>query len=449
MEYLLGLDIGTSSVKGVLMTTEGKVVKTAKGVFNYTILENGGVEIDAETFATVCLTTIRELAENADAKICGICAASASGNLVVLDKENRPATPIYNWQDKRVTLEAKEILGEIDVDALYRKTGWPFNYRGLPLALLCYVKKHQPETLKNSGMVCMSTEYLYYLLTGKWGISTSAGTPFYLIDQQTGQYVPELLNALQITEEQLPPVLPCGSVLGGVLPEMAEVCGLSAETPVVLGTFDHPSAARGVGVLNEGEVLLSCGTSWVGFFPIKNRSKAADAKLLLDPFLTADGGCWGTMVSVSSVSSRIQLYVHRYIDDSDQAYSILSELAAKSAPGAGGLSLCLNDEPDDAKIKTYKKEDIARAIMEGTVHLLHKQLSRVKNLGIDLSSAVMVGGPSVDPLWHKLIEEICGVTVRVSRGANAGAVGAAMLAGIGTGLFKDELSAYNACSKGE
>ncbi|MBR6729345.1 MAG: hypothetical protein IKL80_04200, partial [Clostridia bacterium] len=120
MNYLIGLDIGTSSVKGILMTEEGRLEKTAHGAFNYTALENGGLEIEAESFAAVCIGAIRELAKGAKGEVKGICASSASGNLVILDKENRPATPIFNWQDKRVTTEAEEILGAMDLDAFYK-----------------------------------------------------------------------------------------------------------------------------------------------------------------------------------------------------------------------------------------------------------------------------------------------------------------------------------------
>ena len=247
----------------------------------------------------------------------------------------------------------------------------------------------------------------------------------------------------------MPPVLPCGSVLGGTLPEMEKACGLPAGTPVVLGSFDHPSAARGVGVLNEGEMLLSCGTSWVGFFPIKDREKAASAKALIDPFLAPVGGCWATMVSVSSLSERIQLYTNRYIDDSDKAFQILADLAAKSKAGANGLSLCLTEDPDDANVLKYEKTDIARAIMEGTVLLLKAKLDNLAQVGIKATSAVMVGGPSENPMWLRLIEEICGITGKTIHGSSAGAVGAAMMAGIGTGIYRNEAEANAICNKKE
>ncbi len=442
MSHLIGMDMGTSSVKAILMTEGGKVQKVARGAFNYTRLENGGVEISAEDYSKVCIDVIKELADSANGDVKAICASSASGNLLVLDKENKPLTGIINWQDKRVKEEAREVFADIDTDAFYRQIGWPFGFKSFPLAQMGYIKKTQPEIIEKAGKVCMSTEYLYFLLTGKWGISTSAGTPFFFIDQQTGKYIPELMNTLGVSEDMFPPVMDAASALGGILPEMAEKTGLKEGTPIVLGTFDHPSAARGVGVFNEGQVLLSCGTSWVAFFPIENREKIADARMLIDPFLSPKGGCWAGMASVASISERIWLYVSKYIDDGKEAFNLLSSLAKESEKGAGGLSINLREEPCDDVILKYEKPHIARAIMEGTVNLLKEKLDTLKEKGIKATEGIMVGGPSEDPYWIELIEDMCNIKLNVIHGQYAGAVGAATMAGIGCGLYENEEKAF-------
>lgn len=440
---LIGLDIGTSSVKGILATNDGNIVKTAHKGFSYTYLENGGVEISADDYIDACFSAIKELAS--EQKIDGFCASSASGNLLLLDKDNKPITPIFNWQDTRVINEAKEILGEMDTVEFYKKTGWPFSYKTFPLALLCYIKKHTPEKIQNCGKVCMSTEYLYFMLTGKWGISTSAGTPFYLIDQKSGKYIPEILDKIGIDESKLPPVMSCGSVIGGSTEEAEKLCGLKKNTPVMLGSFDHPSAARGVGVLNEGQMLLSCGTSWVAFIPVKDRTIIEKTKALIDPFLSVKGGCWGAMVSASSLSERIALYVNRYIDDSENAYKTLSELAEKNT--SNGLLIDVRNEPDDSMMENYSKGNVARAIMESAVRILKEKISVFEGAGIKTNAAVMVGGPSENPMWRKIILEICGISVKVKHGAYAGAVGAAALAGMGIGLFDGESEAASVFNK--
>lgn len=448
MDYLIGLDIGTSSVKGVLMTTEGQVVKNSRGAFTYKQIGEAGRELVPEEYLSVCLSTIKELAGGAtDGEIKGVCASSASGNLLVLDEENKPATNIIGWQDKRVVEEAKEILEDLDIDAFYDCVGWRFGFKTFPLAQLCYIKKHNPKLLEHCSAVCMSTEYLYYELTGKWGISTSAGTPFFMMDQKTGKYVDDLLERLGISQEKLPPVLPCGTILGGIRKEMAETCGLPEGMPVVLGSFDHPSAARGVGVLKEGEMLLSCGTSWVVFLPIEDRTKGIEARLLVDPFLSEKGGCWAVMSSLASLSGKIYRYVERYIDASNDAFTILSKLCAESKPGANGLCISPLEEPDDKQILKYEKQDIARAIMEGTVRLLKDRLNILKEKGFAADSAVMVGGPSEDPMWRQLIEEMCGISVKVVHASFAGAVGAGVIAGIGVGNYENEEDAQKRFNK--
>ena len=441
MKYLIGLDIGTSSVKGVLMTADGKVVKKAHEGFDYVTGAGNVVEIPANRFLNSCLKAIKTLSEASDGEIAAICASAASGNLVVLDAFGNPSTPVINWQDKRVGDEARELLGDFDKDAFYRQIGWPFGFNAFPLAQLCYIKKHNPEIIEECGMVAMSTEYLYYVLTGKWGISSSAGTTFYLIDQEKGEYIPHLLEKLGIDERKLPPVMKCGEVLGGVKEDIAEVIGVKAGVPVVLGSFDHPSAARGVGVLDEGQMLLSCGTSWVGFFPVNSREKIAAAKTLIDPFLSDKGGAWATMASVASLSLRIKLYVNRYIDDSREAFHLFAKYAAESELGAGGLVINPKDDFDDEKILKFEKKHIARAIMEGTVKLLKEKLDALREKGISADSAIMVGGPSENPMWIQVIKEICGIPVKVIHGEVAGAVGACVLGGIGVGLYADERDA--------
>lgn len=442
MDYFIGLDIGTSSVKGALVTAEGGVEHSTKETFSYEVLENGGVEYCVQAYLDACFQVLKELAgEVKGGNIKGICASSASGNMVLLDKEGRPMTPLISWQDKRVTNEARELLSDLDTDVFYEMIGWPYGFRAFPLSQLSYMKKYNPQLLSDCGMVAMSTEYLYYVLTGAWGISTSAGTTYFLIDQQKGEYIKPLLELLGISQCQLPPILPCGAVVGTVKADMEAQCGIPSGTPVVLGSFDHPSAARGVGVLKEGEMLLSCGTSWVAFFPILNREKGIRARMLVDPFL-APNGCYGAMVSIPSLSGRLQLYVQRYIDDSQQAFQKLSELAKQSKSGANGLRINPLEEPEDEKIKGFCKADIARAIMEGTVTLLKHRLDDLAEKGVFAQSAIMVGGPSEDPYWISLIEEICDMHVRVVHGSFAGAVGAAIIAGIGVGEYENEEAAH-------
>lgn len=437
MGYLIGLDIGTSSIKGVLMEQDGTVQQTARVPFSYLPLGQNRSELDPDAYLNVCFSAIRTLTEAADGDVLAVTASSASGNLILVGRNGEPLTNILGWQNHRVTNEVAEVLGDIDYDAYYRKIGWPIEMTDMPLAELCYLKVHDPELLSEAETVAMSTEYLCYKMTGKWGISRSNGVTFYLIDRTTGTYIRPFIDKLGIALSKLPPVYESGTVLGAVTEEAAHLTGLKAGTPVVLGSFDHPSAARGAGVLHEGEMLLSLGTSWVGFFPVKDEEKAFELRELVDPFLTP-AGCFGVMTSVASLAGRLQLYTEKMIDDGPEGYKTLSALAKKSVPGAKGLTIDLFEDPDETLLRDHRKEEIARAVMECAVRLLKERLDFFRAHGVDAKEAVLVGGPSEDPFWLKLIEGMTGIRVKPANGAYTGAVGAAILAGIGVGVYQDE-----------
>lgn len=403
------------------------------------------MELAAEDYLETCCSLLGQLA-SAGGGIDAVCAASASGNLLLLDADGVPLTKIINWQDRRVKGEARELLKDICDREIYETSGWSFDFHTFPLAQLCYLRCHQPELLDRCGMICMSTEYLYWRLTGVWGMSRSAGTPSFLLDQVTGTYNRRLLDILGIHEDRLPPVGQTGQILGRVTREGSGLSGLPEGTPLVLGSFDHPAAAKGAGVLQEGQMLLSCGTSWVGFYPVKDRKRILRCGALADPFCAPEG-CWGAMVSVPSVGERIREHVRRWLGDGEDMFERFISLAGESGPGAGGLVLDLEaepwdklqgdggqgksgqpDSPADAVIRQFPQRHIARAIMEGTVRLLQAQTERLAGEGICAREAVMVGQPSESPLWLEVISQMTGLRVRPGKGVYTGAEGAALTA---------------------
>ncbi|MBQ4289742.1 MAG: hypothetical protein II719_00940, partial [Clostridia bacterium] len=218
-------------------------------------------------------------------------------------------------------------------------------------------------------------------------------------------------------------------------------CGIPAGTPVIAGAFDHPSAARGVGVLEPGQMLLSCGTSWVGFYPIATRELVEQNRMLIDPFLSERGGPWAGMVSLASVSARIEEYIRAAVANEGNIYKKFESYAKQSTRGAGGLKISFSEEDDMDQIRSFGKPEISRAIMEGVVGKLALDFERLAAGGVSASRAVMVGGPTECPFWTNVIEELTGIRVEIRNGAYAGAIGSSFLAGIGTGLWKDERQA--------
>lgn len=441
-KYVIGLDIGTSAVKGVLMSADGAILSREKAVTRYLPSDDGLIEFNAGEWHESVTAIIRTLAGAlpSGGTVAAISIASASGNTVLVNERGEPVRPAISWMDERLREEMDEIFGDAEASEVHERIGWPYMPL-FPLAHLSWLKCHEPEALAGAARICLSTDYMLYRLTGQWGIDPSTATTFYLQDQKAMQWHLPYAERLGVSADQLPPIHPVGSVLGGITPSAATATTLREGTPVVLGAFDHPCAARGSSIVKEGQLLLSCGTSWVGFFPTFDRRKAVEGKLLVDPFLQPEGP-WGAMFSLPAIATSIDKYICRYIADGPDRYREFDRLASAAAPGAGGLLIhpMLEEELNDGRADG--KEQLARALMEGTAYLLLQQVEKLEAAGLSFTSVTMVGGPSETAPWPQIVADVLGREVVTVNGSCAGAVGAAIVAWIGVGLYRNEEDAH-------
>ena len=430
--------MGTSAVKGALVSETGETLATVQGEFYYQERE-GARLLDPGEFVRVCYGVVNSLAEKAGEgnRVAAICPCCASGNLLLLDKSGKALTPIIGWQSVVADKDYNRYFTDEERDELYKILGWrPFP--GFPLAYLAWINENRRDLLDRAETVCMSAEYFNYSLTGKWGISGSMGTPSYLIDQEKGEYYKPLLDKVGVKEEQLPPILSKGTVVGHVSEEAARRVKLPAGTPVVLGSFDHPSCATGAGVYEVGEMLLSCGTSWVEFFPMANRSEAIATEKLVDKYML-DGSPYCVMISIPSISIKISNLRRALLGEI--THKEFDELSLKAPAGSNGLRFMF-DEGDTERAKGHDKYDIARAITESAAAILKENLAYAEENGLAANRITMVGGMTNSAVCVKIIAETLGRDIRVVNGVSAGAIGAAMLAGIGAGIFKNEKDAF-------
>lgn len=424
--YAIGLDLGTSSAKGVLFSKEDGIVAKGTGMFLYkdSALPNGSEYhgIDMEAFYQTICGVIKSLAAKlpADGVICGLAMASASGNAVLCDGEGNALIDGYSWVNRSFQNEADQVLGPKEEMEIRNTTGWSPAY-SFPLGQLPHLRVHAPELLDKAEKVCMATEYVLHRLTGKWGIDMSTATPFYLLDQKNRRWNSEFLGALGVEAKKLPELMECGDLLGEITQQASADTGLPVGTKVHVGSFDHPTAARACDIKREGELLISCGTSWVCFFPMNDREKIINGRYLCDPFLTPNGP-WGAMCSLARVSESIQKVVDQYISDGDNKFALLDEYSARAERGAGGLSFNPTKEIPD--LSGYSKENIARALMEGVASALKAALRGV----VDIKKLSMCGGPSGSRMWQEVLSYTFDAPITVTYGAHSGAVGAAMYA---------------------
>lgn len=427
---IIGLDLGTSAVKGVLMRADRRVLKTAARPAHYRRPHPDWVEADAEQQGRDVLGVIRELASGSPAPVRALACAAASGNTLLTDAQGRPLTPILSWMDRRCVDHQPAALGGLTSDAVRHVTGWPC-VNTFPLAHLAWLREHEPDRCRQAAHVGMNTDWLLFRLTGAWRMDHSTATTFHLQDQVRRCWHRPYLERLGITEDRLSRLTGTAVPAGRITPAAASATGLTTDTIAVTGCFDHPAAARAVGVLEPGQLMLSCGTSWVGFIPCADRNAILAADLLCDPFLSDHGGPWGGMFSAPAIGPVIDWYIdHAVAPGEKNRLRIFDELASRAAPGAGGLTIDLFAPPRSIDAD---RAAVARAVMEGAARALNAHLVRLRAHGFRFDRAVMVGGPSNSPVWPGIIADTTGLDLSVGT-SHAGAMGAAILAGIGAGL---------------
>jgi sugar (pentulose or hexulose) kinase len=432
--YLMGLDLGTSAIKGVVMDRVGNVVAASERQTAFMYPREGWVEIDPELHYRTVSGVIRDLASSSPGPVISLAMAAASGNTLLTDAEGRPLRNMISWMDQRTVGHPPAILGKLDPEDVRQIVGWPCIDR-FPLAHLAWLKENEGAARGDGVRYCMNTDWLLHRLTGRWVMDHSTATTFHLRNQVEGTYHEPFLNLLGIREDRLSLLAPSGTSAGKMTAQALHDTGLDADVEVVTGCFDHPAAARGMGVLAPGALMLSCGTSWVGFFPEQDRQRIVDARLLCDPFLSGSGGPWGAIFSVPYIGRTIDWYVDHVIAPNEpNRLRVFDESAQEAQPGAGGLEIDLREPP---RRLDADRKNVSRAVMEGAAKLLDERIRELAGRGMRFTSAVMVGGPSRSPVWPGIVEAATGLRLSIGS-AHAGARGAAVLAGIGVGLWKDE-----------
>ena len=436
-QFFIGLDIGTSALKGVLTDSRGAVLAEASQENNLLHPHDGWVELDPEEHYGNLCRILRKLSAVAPGEVSALAMAAASGNTLLTDSDGVPSGPVISWMDQRCAQDPPAVLNEFNEKDVQQVTGWPC-VDVFPLAHLSWLRENEADRFSSAEHIGMDTDWLLFRLTGRWVMDHSTATTFHLQDQVSRSYHAPYLLQLGIDPKKLSTLIPSGEIVGRLTSRAVEDTGLSERTVVVSGCFDHPSAARATGVTEEGQLLLSCGTSWVGFIPHTDRNAIVEAGLLCDPFLSDCGGPWAGMFSVPQIGRNIDWYVENVIAPGEkisERMRAFDSMAAKAEPGAGGLQIGLREKPEHIDADPI---NVSRAVMEAAARLLNEKISALAEHGFNYQRAVMVGGPSRSPVWPKIVAEITGLDVTAGD-RSAGARGAAMLAMSGVSTAQQEL----------
>ncbi|MCX7680992.1 MAG: xylulokinase [Anaerolineae bacterium] len=455
MTYLLGIDVGTTGSKAVLIDADGVVRASATTEYPmYTPRPLWAEQNPADWWSATVASIRRVLGEGDVApQVAGVGLTGQMHGLVLLDAAGEVLRPCIMWNDQRTASQCAAITAQLGAETVLRLTGNPV-LPGFTAPKIVWVRENEPEVYARIARVLLPKDYVRYRLTGGFFSEVSDASGTSLFDVGNRRWSDEMLQALEIPREWLPEVTESPVASAQVSAEAARETGLLAGTPVVGGGGDQAAQAVGTGIVAEGVVSATLGTSGVVF--AASETYRMEPQGLLHAFCHAVPGQWHLMGVMLSAAGSFRWYrdtlgdAERAIaaETGRDAYDVLTEAAAGVAPGCEGLIFLpyLTGErtpyPDPnargvffGLTLRHSKAHLTRAVLEGVAYGLLDSLELMRALGLAIEQVRVSGGGARSALWRQILADVFNtpiVTVNVTEGA---AYGAALLAGVGAGVY--------------
>lgn len=459
MKYLIGCDVGTSGTKTVLFDESGKIISSAYRSYPLYQPETGWAEQDPDGWADAAFVTIAEaVAESGvdPSDVAGIGLSGQMHGLVMLDEKGKVLRKSIIWCDQRTQEECVLLTSLIGVDRLKRITGNPA-ITGFTAPKILWVQRHEPETWRKCAHILLPKDYVRFRLTGQLITDMADGSGMQLADIGERRYSKEMLGALSIDENMVPVLKESASEGGRLTAEAAKKCGLRQGLPVAASAGDQAAAAIGNGVVREGLFSCNVGTSGVVF--AHTDTPLCDPSGRVQTFCHAVPGKWHVMGVTQGAGLSMKWFKDNFYAEeaarNPKVYKVIDDGAATiSEAGAHGLFylpyLMGERTPHlDPKAKgvffgitpSHKREDFARAVMEGVGYSLLDCLNVISELGGRPDEIRLCGGGTNSALWRRMLTDIFGCECVTTNSTEAGALGAAILAGVASGTYHDVNSA--------
>jgi xylulokinase len=447
----LGLDIGTSSVKCILVSPSGDVEAAASTPLDLATPQPGWAEQDPEAWWEATRAAIRELrAQQPGARIDAIGISGQMHSSVFLDKKAAVIRPALLWCDGRTTAECREIVQRAGGEANLRK--WVCNaaLEGFTLPKVLWLRNHEPDAFAQLATVLLAKDFVRLRLTGAVATEPSDASGTLMFDPTQMRWSREILDAVGLSPSLLPDVGGSAAVLGRVTPSAAKLTGLVAGTPVVGGGADNACGAAGVGAINPGEAVSSWGTSGTVLAP--TTEPRVDPQLRAHTFCHVAPGVWyviGVVLSAGGAFAWYRDQCARELADADRDAQLGAE-AATVPPGAEGVTFLpyLQGERTphrDASLRAaftglslaHSRAHMTRAVLEGVCFALRDSLGILQELGLAPEQLLLTGGGAKSALIRQLQADVFGLPVTTVNREEGGSYGAALLAAVGAGAFPD------------
>ncbi len=439
----IGVDLGTSAVKLLLMDQDGDIKKIVSKEYPLYFPHTGWSEQNPEDWYTQSIEGIKELISDCDkSQVAGISFGGQMHGLVTLDAEDNVIRPAILWNDGRSEEEVQYLNNTIGKDKISSYTA-NIAFAGFTAPKIIWMKKNEPELFAKICKIMLPKDYLAYMLSGSFCTDVSDASGMLLMDVENRCWSKEMMELCDITEDQLPKLYESYEVVGTVKPEIAAELGISADVKVIAGAGDNAAAAVGTATVGDNMCNISLGTSGTIF--ISSNKFGVDENNGLHSFAHADGNyhLMGCMLSAASCNKWWSEDILKTSDFPAEQKPItddklgennvfylpylMGERSPHNNPAARAMFIGMSMDTTRA--------DMTQAVLEGVIFGLRDSLEVAKSIGINLERTKVCGGGAKSPLWKKMIANIMNLKVDVIDNEQGPALGGAMLAAVGCGEY--------------
>ena len=442
MNYI-GIDLGTSAVKLLLMEGSGKILKIVSREYPISFPKPGWSEQNPYDWFTQSMDGLKELLEESDkSQVAGISFGGQMHGLVALDEKDEVIRPAILWNDGRTTEECDYLNRVIGKEKLSSYTA-NISFTGFTAPKVLWMKKNEPENFARISKIMLPKDYLAYRLSGVHctDVSDASGTLFFDVKNRT--WSREMCEICGIRDEWLPKVFESYEAVGTIRPELAAELGIPENVKIAAGAGDNAAAAVGTGTVGDGACNISLGTSGTVF--ISSKKFGVDENNALHSFDHADGTyhLMGCMLSAASCN---KWWMDEIIGTKDYAGEqkditglgenhvfflpyLMGERSPHNDPNARGTFIGLTMDTTRA--------DMTQAVLEGVAFALRDSFEVAKSLGIPIERTKICGGGAKSPLWKQIVANILNVKVDILENEEGPSMGGAMLAAVACGEYEN------------
>ena len=451
--YYIGVDLGTSAVKLIMMEKDGTIVSSVSKEYPLYFPNPGWSEQKPEDWKAAVLEGLKELVKDFDAtQVAGISFGGQMHGLVVLDENDNVIRPAILWNDGRTQKETDYLNNVIGKDVLSAETA-NIAFAGFTAPKILWMKANEPENFAKIKKIMLPKDYIAYVLSGVFSTDYSDASGMLLLDVKNKKWSKKMCDICGVDESMLPKLYESYEVTGTVKPEIAKEIGFTDNVKVCAGAGDNAAAAVGTGVVGDGGCNISLGTSGTVF--ISSAKFGVDENNALHSFDHADGNfhLMGCMLSAASCN---KWWMDEIIKTKDYAAEqanisklgenhvfflpyLMGERSPHNNPDARGTFIGLTMDST--------REDMTQAVLEGVAFGLRDSIEVARSLGIPLSKTRICGGGAKSPLWRKMITNIMNMEVERITSEEGPGLGGAMLAAVGCGEYASVEEAAKAIVK--